>query len=220
MSDMIEKLKKNKTVFSMLEPEEQECFKKVGKKNCLVHNPDEQNPWHKPSSDCSFARDSTYAIKPDYQPEPDLEAKNKLIGKTAIVYDRYHFALPIKGRIEDVAERDGAYQINFYSDQHGYPNYMDMNHTYFFSQQCQIVEENPQPEPEPEDIEITQQGNRLGIVRPLGVDFSRFPHDFTHLGDLTSLPKFEGFYLKGKDTEVNLENVARYMPNVVARFRV
>ncbi|MCJ7778847.1 MAG: hypothetical protein MUP16_11110 [Sedimentisphaerales bacterium] len=84
------------------------------------------------------------------------------------------------------------------------------------------IKSDYQPEPpksEPEDIEITQQGNWLGIVRPWGVDYSRIPHDFTHLGDLTSHPKFEGFYLKGKDTEVDLENVARYMPNVIARFR-
>ena len=63
------------------------------------------------------------------------------VGKTVIVYDRYNFALPLKGMVEKISEKDGAYQIGFYSNQHGYPNYMTKNHTYFFSQQCQIVKD-------------------------------------------------------------------------------
>ena len=64
---------------------------------------------------------------------------NKLIGKTVIVYDRYHFAVPLRGWIEDVSEKDGAYQVSFYSNQHGYPNYLKWDHTFFLSQQCHIV---------------------------------------------------------------------------------
>jgi len=77
------------------------------------------------------------------------------------------------------------------------------------------------PEPEYKDIEITQQGNWLGITRPWAWDYSRFPFDFTHLHCLPSLPNFEGFYLTSgdKQTEVRPEWVSRHFPNVIARFR-
>ena len=71
--------------------------------------------------------------------------KNSLIGKTVVVYDRYHFALPLKGRIQDISEKDGAFKVSFYSKQHGYPNYLKMDHSYFFSEQCHVIDNDPQP---------------------------------------------------------------------------
>jgi hypothetical protein len=74
------------------------------------------------------------------EPKPKIHSD---IGKTVMVFDRYHFAVPLKGRIQDVASKDGAYKVSFYNKQHGYPNYLQFNHTYFFAQQCQIVKEEP-----------------------------------------------------------------------------
>ena len=70
MKELIEKLKKNKTVFGLMSSEERECFKKVGKKNCLCFH---GGQWGGPnnSNDC-FNYQFAYAIKPDYKPEPEF----------------------------------------------------------------------------------------------------------------------------------------------------
>ena len=68
--NIIEKLKKNKMAFGLLELEEQECFREVGKKNCLVY--DIKKTWDdKAPCQFTFWPHETCRIKPDYQPEPD-----------------------------------------------------------------------------------------------------------------------------------------------------
>lgn len=59
-----------------------------------------------------------------------------MIGKTVIVYDRYLFAVPVKGIIVDVSTRDGAYKVNFFSG----ANVIKHNGKYFFVEQCKIEE--------------------------------------------------------------------------------
>ena len=142
MNELIEKLKNKNYVraFGLMTPEEQECLISVGKINCMWYS---MHKWQDASDTSGFFDDFTYAIKPDYQPEP--EPQNELIGKTVIVYDRYHFAKPIRGKIEDVAKMDGAYKVSLFGQQHGYPNYLSFDHNYFFSQQCQILEDVPAP---------------------------------------------------------------------------
>ena len=76
MDEMIEKLKdKNYVrVFGLMTKEEQDCFKNAGSLNCIFYNPG--GNWFMLRADMDFARDRTYAIKPDYKPEPkfvDLE---------------------------------------------------------------------------------------------------------------------------------------------------
>ena len=72
MDEMIEKLKKNKKAFGLLEPEEQECFKNVRKINCLWYHGSGVNDWGSDSGAFSkFDNQTTYAIKPDYKPEPE-----------------------------------------------------------------------------------------------------------------------------------------------------
>lgn len=69
MKELIEKLKDKNYVrpFGLMRPEEQECYRKVGKKNCLCYNGDN---WCSTSTLFdSFQSTSTYAIKPEYQPE-------------------------------------------------------------------------------------------------------------------------------------------------------
>ena len=84
MDEMIEKLKKNKKAFGLLEPEEQECFKNVRKINCLWYHGSGVNDWGSDSGAFSkFDNQTTYAIKPDYKPEPefvDLEIRVKSDG--------------------------------------------------------------------------------------------------------------------------------------------
>jgi len=69
MNEMIEKLKKNERPFGLLTLEEQECLKKVSKENCVIFN----ETWVTP---CRlrqpFENKFTYAIKPDYKPEPEF----------------------------------------------------------------------------------------------------------------------------------------------------
>jgi len=76
MNKLIEKLKDKTYVqaFELMTPEEQECFRKVGKKNCVASG----QSWARPIVDGSdFYPKGTYAIKPNYQPEPEYkENKN------------------------------------------------------------------------------------------------------------------------------------------------
>ena len=72
MNDMIEKLKDKDYVraFGLMSPEERECLKKVGKENCLCFH---GGQWGDPyRSNACFNYQFTYAIKPDYKPEPEV----------------------------------------------------------------------------------------------------------------------------------------------------
>ena len=67
--EIIKRLKDKNYVraFGLMSPEEQACFREVGEDNCLYYSsgiPDWQIP-------AGFANGTTYAIKPDYQPEPE-----------------------------------------------------------------------------------------------------------------------------------------------------
>ena len=87
MNKLIEKLKDKNYVraFGLMTPDEQECFKKVGKENCPRYN---GTSWI--VTNCYFTNDSTYCIKPDYQPEfefVDLEIKEENAGYLFVKYD-------------------------------------------------------------------------------------------------------------------------------------
>ena len=73
MDAIIEKLQDKTKVqaFGICSPEEQEVYRKAGKKNCLTY--DIQNRWVDEHEDmCTFWNHETYAIKPDYKPEPEF----------------------------------------------------------------------------------------------------------------------------------------------------
>jgi len=87
-NELIKRLKDKNYVraFGLMLLEEQECFRKVGKENCLHFD----CSWIVPTATHWFPA-STYAIKPDYQPEPEfvdleIEVQPSNIGK--YVYDR------------------------------------------------------------------------------------------------------------------------------------
>ena len=144
--EIIKRLKDKKFVraFGLMLPEEQECFKEVGERNCLFYT--NLNQWS--GQEHGFANSVTYAIRPNYQPEPEFQ-----------------------------------------------------------------------------DVEITRQGNWLGITRPWAEDYSRFPSDFNNLHCLPSLPNFE-FFFYWKETgirEIFFDDVATRIrkdkEKVYARFR-
>jgi len=70
MDNIIEKLKDKDYVraFGLLSPEEQKCLIKVGKANLIVYS--HSLGWCNTIGG-DFLRTETYAIKPDYQPEPE-----------------------------------------------------------------------------------------------------------------------------------------------------
>ena len=73
MKELIEKLKDKTYVraFGLMSPEEQECFKKVKQKNCLIFCTD--CSWDETLDiEADYVNIYTYAIKPDYQPEPEF----------------------------------------------------------------------------------------------------------------------------------------------------
>lgn len=71
-----------------------------------------------------------------------MEQEN-LIGREVTVYDRYLFAVPVKGRIVGIAEKDGAFRVEFYDDNPGGSNVTKHNGKFFHHQQCRL-EDMPQ----------------------------------------------------------------------------
>ena len=71
MKELIEKLKDKNYVraFGLMTPGEQKLLRKANTSNCLFYNPG--GNWLTIRCDMDFGRDRTYAIKPDYQPEPE-----------------------------------------------------------------------------------------------------------------------------------------------------
>jgi len=76
MNKLIKKLKDKNYVraFGLMSPEEQECFRKANNDNAVimyVSTEGNKAEWH--SGKCKFdCPDYTYAIKPDYRPEPEF----------------------------------------------------------------------------------------------------------------------------------------------------
>ena len=73
MNAMIEKLKDKDYVraFGLMKPEEQECLRKAGYKNCQKYQGQTglKDFWQREEY---FNNTDTYRIKPDYQPEPEF----------------------------------------------------------------------------------------------------------------------------------------------------
>lgn len=69
MNELIEKLKKNEKPFGLLSEEEQECLEIVGKNNCLFY--DSYGKWLCGEVSNYFRKNSSYRIRPSYQPEPE-----------------------------------------------------------------------------------------------------------------------------------------------------
>jgi hypothetical protein len=69
--NLIEKLKDKDYVraFGLMTLEEQKCFEKTGKENCLYYSG--YNGWRLIGG-VKFYKEYTYAIKSDYQPEPEF----------------------------------------------------------------------------------------------------------------------------------------------------
>lgn len=83
---LIEQMKKNRAPWFMLAPRERQMFLDAGKKNCLVvltaHKVEEANP------KTEFVFDQIYQLRPDYQPEPEIERCEVRVGGGKISYRR------------------------------------------------------------------------------------------------------------------------------------
>ena len=68
---MIEKLKKNKVAFGLMLPEEREIFRGIGVGHCCCFT---GMGWKQAFGDGvnKFNSETTYAIKPNYKPEPEF----------------------------------------------------------------------------------------------------------------------------------------------------
>ena len=118
--ELIERLKDKKYVraFGLMKNEERECFRKVGYDNCLRYVA--KDSWTKSSTHDLFSNITTYAIKPDYQPEPeyvDLEITEEkgLLGVRAgfhcvtLIYEFTHLhCLPSLPNFEGFYLKDSA----------------------------------------------------------------------------------------------------------------
>lgn len=63
------------------------------------------------------------------------------IGTEVIVYDRYLFAVPVKGQIIDISEKDGAYAVKFFKNNPGGTNVTKHNGKFFHHEQCRMLDE-------------------------------------------------------------------------------
>ena len=58
------------------------------------------------------------------------------LGKICTVYNRYLFAVPVRGYITGRSDKDGAYRVQFYED--GGKNVTKHSGSYFFPQEVQM----------------------------------------------------------------------------------
>lgn len=63
----------------------------------------------------------------------------EFIGKKVVVYNRYLFAVPVKGTIIGVSTKDGAFQVNFDEGQPGGSNVNAKSGSYFFREECRVI---------------------------------------------------------------------------------
>ena len=94
--ELIEKLKDKTYVraFGLMTPEERECLMKIGRANCEYYT----NTYNWTTiGNRDFSQSVTYAIKPDYQPEPefeDVEIKEFTTNRLGIIYRQKCFTNP------------------------------------------------------------------------------------------------------------------------------
>ena len=188
-NDLIEKLKDKKTAqaFGLRAPEEQACFRKVSKKNCVMFS---DNCWSRAIGG-GFVSGTTYAIKPDYQPEPKLNRHlYEELRSIKIASGTGNNKEPVwDGTVIGKPNQHTLEKMGLVECVHDY---------YFLTEKGKEAYKNYQPESEYLDLEVVRHAE--GTVEQtwwLGVwadKRAELPHAFTHLHCLPSLPNFEGFW--------------------------
>ena len=69
------------------------------------------------------------------------EAVDKAVDQKVIVYDRFLFAVPVEGTVRSVSDKDGAYEVEFDTDNPGGKNVTAHDGKFFHHQQCRLVKE-------------------------------------------------------------------------------
>ena len=157
----IDELKKNKQPLILMNIELQNAMLSMPQKEfiCLQDTSSLNDPQWTANVDAEWIVDANlynvFRLRPDYEDEPEIVAVSdeSVTGRTVLVYDRYHFAVPLKGQIQEVSPKDGAYKIRLYEDQHGYPNYMKFSGLYYHHQQCELQDVDLEIKNEPEILE-------------------------------------------------------------------
>ena len=70
--------------------------------------------------------------------------------KEVVVFDRYLFAVPVRGRVAEVTADDTAVKVIFNSDNPGGPNVEKHNGKFFLKEQCRVMNMVPFMETEEE----------------------------------------------------------------------
>lgn len=63
----------------------------------------------------------------------------KLIGCKVAVFNRYLFAVPVKGTIVGISSKDNSFQIVFDENNPGGTNVNKHDNGYFFQEECKII---------------------------------------------------------------------------------
>lgn len=86
------------------------------------------------------------------------------VGREVTVYDRYLFAVPVKGEVISVSGHDGAYQVKFFTNNLGGHNVNKHDGGYFHPEQCRLGDMlQPKEEPKCETCEHYDAVGYYGI---------------------------------------------------------
>lgn len=127
-----------------------------------------------------------------------LKHKEKMdfkIGKTVTVYDRYLFAVPVRGTITNVSDKDGAYQVKLFSNVQAWQNIKKFSGGYFHHQQCRIDEE---PAPKAPTLKVAKR-------KVIMVDLEDTLSDSSHRIKVKKFGDLDIWNPQLKDDKVRLE---------------
>lgn len=138
--------------------------------------------------------------------------QENLIGKEVVVYCRYLFAVPVKGRIIEVAELDGAFSVKFHGTNPGGSNVTKHNGKYFHHEQCKVIEISPSPEEVRDGYYKT--GERMPWLQTIVDEFD--PTTAKRLADYWNL------HLSGvtDNIEIECETLLAFVTNTLALLAI
>lgn len=83
-------------------------------------------------------------------------------GNTVTVYDRYHFAVPVRGTVKET--NNDSFKVDFFTNNPGGPNVNKLDGKWFLKGQCKIdekFEDKPELPPQKNDDIPTLLRNRI-----------------------------------------------------------
>lgn len=128
-----------------------DCIECAVKEQCEEDAEEEATPHTKPPLHSSGKLRKKLRRK--HRPLPVIT--EKWMNKDVVVFDRYMFALPMRGKVIDVADKDGAVKVIFDKDNpgNGAGNISKHDGQYYHYEQCRVLEADTNMETEAEVLD-------------------------------------------------------------------